>query len=94
MNVIVSHEWNRVAFCGGSRVAEPGTPVPAPVTMKLRGDDQAPGSRAGLTAWTRQKYVPFGRPLTMSLVVAAPTSSLGFLSITDAKSDDRLTSQL
>ena len=66
VKVMFSNEWNFVAFRGGFRVDVPGTPAPAPVTVKLLGDDHAPGSTSVLTAWTCQKYVPFARPLTIS----------------------------
>ena len=89
-----SQEWNWVALCGGLSTAVPGTPGPAPVMVKLRGDDHGPASRSRLTAWTRQKYVPGGRPLMMSVVVVAPDSSARFRSSTDAKPDVRLISQL
>ena len=37
--------------------------------LKLRAADQALFTNAPLTDCTRQKYVPFGRPLTVSCVI-------------------------
>src|SRR3954466_4160989 len=64
----VSSGWNVLYAWGGASTGGPGVPGPTPVTVKLRGADHAPCSNAPLTAWTRQKYVPFVRPLTTSLV--------------------------
>jgi hypothetical protein len=61
------------------------------LTVKLRVADQGPWTKLLLTAWTRQKYVPFARPLTVSCVAGAVTE---FWRTMFAKLDVALTCQL
>jgi len=68
----------------------PGAPGPAPLMVKLRAGDHAPCWNALLTAWARQKYVPFARPLTTSCV----WPFVEFWRITVVKLDEALTCQL
>src|SRR4051812_7153234 len=68
-----SHGWKLVPPLGRFSDGFAGNPALTPVTVKLRGADQAPWTNAPLTAWTRQKYVPFARPLTVSVLVGAVT---------------------
>ena len=53
---------------GGPSDGVPGADALTPVTVKLRAADHAPCSNAPLAACTRQKYVPFARPLMVSVV--------------------------
>src|SRR5437763_6907131 len=69
----------------------PGAPGPAPVTVTLCPPDQTPDWEAPLMACTRQKYVPFARPLTVSCVVVPfvePCATIG------VKLDEVLTCQV
>src|SRR5256885_8628491 len=69
----------------------PGAAAPAPVTVTLCPADQTPDSKAPLMACTRQKYVPFARPLTVSCVVVPlvePCATIG------VKLDEVLTCQV
>jgi hypothetical protein len=68
LNVTTSNGWNVEYPLVGDMVGEAGCPGPAPVTLKLRAADHALCTNELLTACTRQKYVPFGRPLTVSCV--------------------------
>ncbi len=74
----------------GPRVGEPGAPGPTPVTLKLLPADHAPCVSVPFTAWTRQKYVPLARPLTVSCV--GPI--VEFCRTTGVKLDEGLTCQL
>jgi hypothetical protein len=59
--------------------------------LKLRPADHALFTNAPLTACTRQKYVPFARPLTVSCVI--PTF-VEFCSAIVGKVEEVLTCQL
>src|SRR5690349_16119609 len=63
-----SSGWNVLYPCGAASTGVAGVAAPAPVTVKLRVADHAPWLSALSTAWTRQKKVPLGRPLTTSRV--------------------------
>ena len=65
-------------------------PGARPVTVNVRGLDHAPCTNAPLTAWTRQKYVPFASPPTVSCVVPF----VEFCTGTEEKLDEALTCQL
>ena len=47
----------------------PGVPGAWPVTVKLRGADHWLMLWLAAITWTCQKYVPLGRPLTLTCVV-------------------------
>jgi hypothetical protein len=73
-----SNGWNAEAFAGDAKLGVPGA-GPKPVTVKLRTCDQPDwiDPAAPPTIWiplTRQKYVPFGNPLTLSRVAAGISS--------------------
>src|SRR5919205_4017648 len=82
--------WNVEYASVGSSVGVPGEPGPAPVTVKLRAADHAPCSKAPFTACTRQKYVPFDSPLTVSCVWPL----VEFCKLTVENAEDVLTCQL
>src|SRR5438874_13383228 len=87
---MTSYGWNVEYAFGGPSEGVPGAPGPTPATLKLRACDHAPCSNAPFTACTRQKYVPFARPLTASCVPPL----VEFCRITDEKFEDGLTCQL
>src|SRR5215813_599582 len=67
-----SRTWNRAGLAGDVNAGVPGA-GPSPATVKLRAADQGE-SRAKTApptiavALTRRKYVPLGKPLTLSCV--------------------------
>jgi hypothetical protein len=92
LNRMASHGWNCVVPpCGALSVGAASWPGPAPVTVKLRVADHGPVSTVPLTALTRQKYVPFARPLTVACVTLGKVESWAARS---EKFDALLTSQL
>src|SRR5262245_56591482 len=86
-----SHGWNVEYPRVGASTGVPGAPGPVPVTWKLRTADHALVCSAESTAFTRQKYVPATRPLTVSCVVVALVEST---STSGLKLADVLTCQL
>ena len=69
----VAHVELRGPVAGDVKLGLPGA-GPSPTTVKLRTGDQAESSREDgaadeLRRLTRQKYVPFGRPLILSRVL-------------------------
>ena len=70
------------------KLGGPGA-APSPTTVKLP-TDQAESSATIAVALTRQKYVPLGRPLSLSCVGAGMVSAAWFVApaaMIDAKVD-------
>src|SRR4051812_4670305 len=65
----LSYGWYAVPNGNGARTGAASEPAPAPVTTNDRAADQELLSRAALTAWTCQKYVPGSSPPTTADVV-------------------------
>src|SRR5690349_10421966 len=78
-----SRTWNDVPLVGALKAGVPGA-GPRPVTVKLRTTDHGESidpvaPPTSCVAFTRQKYVPFGRPLTLSWVAAGKSSESWFV---------------
>src|SRR5438270_14079654 len=88
---MTSSGWNVEYPLVGLRLGAAGCAAPAPVTFRLRDTDHALFTNAPFTTCTRQKYVPFGRPLTVSWVTPALVE---FCNAIVEKLDEVLTCQL
>src|SRR5262245_59964078 len=72
--------WNCAGLAGDVKVGRPGA-APRPTTVKVRTSDQGESSAkttppTSCVAMTRQKYVPFGSPLSVAVVRVGMLGSL------------------
>src|SRR5947209_19159190 len=88
---MTSSGWNVEYPFVGLRLGAAGCAAPAPVTFRLRDTDHALFTNAPFTTCTRQKYVPVGRPLTVSWVTLPLVE---FCSAMAENVDELLTCQL
>src|SRR4051812_17682989 len=89
-----SRTWNCAGLAGDVKPGRPGA-GPSPTMVKVRTADQAESSEKTAppticVALTRQKYVPFGRPLTTSSVRVGMLASADALVNPDAMTTPKL----